>query len=118
MMQSRAFTLAFIFAASFARLSAQTDSLDKLNPLSSAPGGLRLQSVSGFFGYYSAGFNGYGSSIYSPGGATQAGGSATLGYTWSAERSGLSMVYTPNFVRSFQSSGFGTSTHDVSINWH
>src|SRR5581483_2392831 len=111
-------TLVFLCLAPWASLSAQTDDLDKLNPLSSNPGGLRLQNVTGFFGYYSAGFSGYGSSVVSPGGATQAGGSATLGYSWLAERSGVSVTYTPTFVRSFQNSGFSTSTHNLSINWH
>src|SRR5689334_7099993 len=110
--------LVFIVATMLCRLSGQTDSLDKLNALSSTPGGLRLQSVSGFFGYYSAGFNGYGSSVSNLGGAEQAGGSATLRYTWLSERSGFSVVYTPTFVRSFQTSGFGTSTQNISINWH
>lgn len=107
----------FISTLSTFVLSAQTDGLTQLNPISPVPGGFRLQNVSMFAGYDSLGMEGLLTSEYNPSGITTVGISATLGFSRSGERTDFSIIYTPSYTRFIGNLGADTSTHALSMNW-
>jgi len=100
-------------------LHAQNSAIETLNPVSTAPGGLRLQSVSAFTTYYSGSASGYYGSApgASSGGLTGTGGSATLGYSIFGEVTGISITYSPSFSTDFQGYGANSFNHSLSFNW-
>jgi hypothetical protein len=109
--------LGFVGAFGNALLSAQTYTIADLNPLSSTPGGIRLQNVTAFIGYDSLGMGSIFGSGYNPNGVVPIGVSATLAFNKFGERSSLSIVYTPSYTRIAGYSGVDTSTHSLVVNW-
>ncbi len=115
-------TLLLILAGTFGSgiAAAQSDAiLEKVSPLDPSPGGMRLQNVSIYTTYYS----------YPPGGLAAPGqgqstdniglgGSATLQYLRSGERSGVSFTYTPSYAGSIQSISGSSFNHVLTFNWN
>src|ERR1700683_579895 len=116
--------LASAFAATLgiSALSAQNETiLDKVNPLSSDPGGgLRLDNVSAFLNYDSVAPGGlYGSIGGNPlDNHLGVGGSATIAYSKFGERSDLSISYVPSYVvTTLHYSASNSLNQTLTLNW-
>ena len=101
-------------------LHAQNEAgFNNVNPLSSDQGGIRLKNMSLFMTYYSVApeaFTG-GANGVSLMGDAGVGGSATLAYSRFRERSKLSIVYTPSYVKRLRYSDGSTPNQTLSLNW-
>lgn len=113
-------TLVFIAALRLPALHAQGATFDPAsNPLHPSPGGIRLDNVSAFLSYYSVAPQGL---FGSPGGSqingeTGVGGSATVAYGTSGERSGFSIVYTPTYVARLRYANSNSVNHALNLSW-
>ena len=96
-------------------LAAQ-DALDTLNPLSSTPGGVRLENLSVFASYATGAIDSPLSSGANMGSNIPVGATATLGYLKTGERTDLSITYAPSYTRIIGYSGLDTSTHALAVN--
>src|SRR5579872_325223 len=105
--------LLFVLTAlNIAVLPAQDTTQEILNPISTVPGGIRLQNVSGFVTYYSG-------SAFGVPGQNQAGtgGSATLGYGRFRDRTTISITYTPTYTTDTKYFGNRAISQSLSFNW-
>jgi hypothetical protein len=114
-----ALLLLVLAAAALHPLKAQTADGTGFNPLSASIPGVHLYSVSIYSGDYLGGSGGVAGAT--TGGASPFatglvyGGSASLGWTHSSDKSNFSASYTPSFFGAASNSNYNTLNHQMSL---
>jgi hypothetical protein len=96
-------------------LEAQSGGQEAANAVNTEPGGLRLQSVSGFLSYYSRAVFGSSSTLLQD--QTGVGAAATIAYSSFRERTGISIIYTPSYIVGLGDYGANAQNHVLSATW-